>query len=145
VGFLFVGFIWNADHVPDEISFAAAVFAVFCGACLGVVLWRARRPGTWLRAKQDRFVENRNRSSMLQTLVPVAATFTIAFVLILALIAVVGLMSTTPPLAWLGFAVWTAVGVSTILDAQAEGRRMRDRYEADLEELTQLPTRPDHP
>jgi hypothetical protein len=44
----------------------------------------------------------------------------------------------------LGAGVWTAVGITAVLDAPRFGRERRDRYAADLRELAALPARPEH-
>jgi hypothetical protein len=131
--------LWGGRTVGGPTTWSATV-AVTVGSIVAVVLW-ALRNGRYVRLF---FVPDRPRSlrdGKTWLLMAAAAIGLVAPYL--SMNAVLSAFDIGLTIAAFGAAVWTAVGITAILDAPLFGREQRQRYEADLEELAALRSRPD--
>jgi hypothetical protein len=151
IAFIWLGSLFLASAAPSRTSVAAAAAAGCIGAAAGLVLWAARRPGTYLgeRAGSQIFdrVERVDRVGDLTgrawTRIIIVLVVWTALVFVAAL--VLRAFGVSVPLVLIGGAGWVAGGVQVVLAAPMVARERRERFQGDLNELATMPARPDAP
>jgi hypothetical protein len=137
---LWFGFVWWGSATTNGPTPWSAAAAVGVGSICGVALWIGLRG----RPVPPLFFPDTPRSPRdAKTWVFIGVTLVAFLVLYLLTNAVLSLFSVDLTIAAFGAGVWVAAGLTAILDARRFGRLQRDRYEADLRELAELPSRPD--